>query len=363
MNIRICIIVLCGLMPALLNAQEESTPTQEQNEQRNVPEWVNTILERVQIHGYAQGGYNFKSAEGSVTNSFVLKRTIFWVDANITDRWTFRFMHNFSSTVQEYYTEFRVTNNNLFNIRIGQGKTGLSYENPLSPSAVETIDVNSEGVAYLAGCSSDPLNGPQGGRDLGLFLFGETPNKFFRYEVDVVNGTGINVWDNDNFKNIIGRLEFRPVKGLNICVTGQYGRGKALVDRPLFNPAIALDEIYSRHRITAGLAYSSDMVNFHGEYLQGLDGEVTSRGGYLTGSVAIIPKTLDFVASADYFNFNTSMREADMFKAVGGLQYWFYKKCRLQLQYVFKNANTDYKSFFTRTPVHMIMCQVQVRFN
>ncbi|MCF0173276.1 MAG: porin, partial [Bacteroidales bacterium] len=312
---------------------------------------------------YAQGGYDFKIAGEAVSHSFVIRRTIFWVDADMTDRWSFRFMHDFNSSVQEFYTEYRVTRNNLFNVRLGQGKTGLSYENPLSPTAMETIDVYSEGVTYLTGCGSDPLNGLQYGRDLGIVCWGETSDKTFRYEMDVVNGTGINVKDNDNFKNMIGRLEFRPVKGLNICVTGQYGRGKALANRPVFNPSLALGEIYARNRLTAGFAYASDGVSIHGEYLQGVDGDVTSRGAYLTGSLAVIPKTLDFVASTDYFNFNTSMPDAEMVKAVAGLQYWFYKKCRFQLQYVFKSADTDYRSFFSRTPVSMIMCQIQYRFN
>ncbi|MCF0175294.1 MAG: hypothetical protein HUJ94_00490 [Bacteroidales bacterium] len=323
---------------------------------------MNPIAERVQVHGYAQGGYDFRSSGGELANTFLLRRTIFWVDSNLGERWSFRFMHDFNSAVQEYYTEFRAGGNNLFNIRIGQGKTGLSYENPLSPTSMETIDVYSEGVTFLTGCGSDPLNGLQYGRDLGLFLFGETSDKLFRYEVELVNGTGINVRDNDNFKNLIARLELRPVKGLNLCVTGQYGRGRALVDSPVFNPGLAAGEVYARNRVTAGFAFASDRLDFHGEYLRGYDGDVVSSGVYLTGSVSILPKTLDLVASADYFNFNTA-QGADMFKAVSGLQYWFYKKCRIQIQYVFKNADTDYRSFFTRTPVHMIMCQLQVRLN
>ena len=363
MKTGILLIALSCLMSFGLKAEEGALPAQKDIEQKKKPEWVAPILERVQIHGYAQGVYNFQSAGENVTNSFGIKRTVVWMDAKLTDRWSFRFMHDFNSVVQEYFTEFRATRNNLFNIRFGQGKTGLSYENPLSPTALETIDIYSEGVAFLTGCGSDPLNGVQYGRDLGLVLWGETSNKLFRYEVDVVNGTGVNVWDHDNFKNIIGRLELRPAKGLNLCVTGQYGRGKALVDRPVFNSSLAFGEVYDRNRITAGLAYASGRIDFHGEFLQGLDGDVTSRGGYLTGSFSILPKTLDVVASADYFNFNASMQGADMIKAVAGLQYWFYKKCRIQLQYVFKNAYTDYKTFFDRTPVHMIMCQMQVRFN
>ena len=41
---------------------------------------------------------------------------------------------------------------------------------------------------------------------------------------------------------------------------------------------------------------------------------------------------LDMVASADYYDRNTDM-DYSQTQATMGLQYWFYKKCRLQLQY------------------------------
>ncbi|MCF0198562.1 MAG: porin [Bacteroidaceae bacterium] len=325
-------------------------------------DWMADVASRLQVHGYAQGWYTFQRAEGRNTNSFLCKRTLLWVNAQITKRWSFLFMHDFNSVVQEYYTDFRVTKNNLLTVRFGQFKTGLTYENPLSPTALETIDVCAEGVTFLAGCGTDPLNGVQYGRDQGISLYGETNNKLLRYEVQAVNGAGINRKDYDNAKNVIGRLEVRPVKGLNLCATGQLGRGHALVANPVFNPTMHFGQRYKRNRLTVGADYKSKWVNVHGEYLQGWDGDVVSRGGYATGSVAILPKTLDFVASYDYFNFNTS-RDMNMHKVVAGFQYWFFKQCRFQVQYVYKNANTDYSTYFRRGDNHQIMCQMQVRFN
>ena len=52
----------------------------------------------------------------------------------------------------------------------------------------------------------------------------------------------------------------------------------------------------------------------------------------------------------------------DQHKAIAGFQYWFYKKCRVQLQYVYKSAYTA-QGQFVREPSHAIMCQLQVRFN
>lgn len=39
-------------------------------------------------------------------------------------------MHDFSSVVQEYYTDYRFTNNKALTVRLGQFKNGVSLENP-----------------------------------------------------------------------------------------------------------------------------------------------------------------------------------------------------------------------------------------
>ena len=331
------------------------------------PEWVKDISDRINLHGYAQAGYTYSHQGGQNKNTFDLKRVLFWAEAKITDRWSFLFMHVFSSVVQEYYTGYRLTRNKALTVRFGQFKNGLSLENPLSPTAMEAIDVYSEAVTFLTGCGSDPLLGVQYGRDLGLSLFGETNDGKFRYELDVMNGQGINKKDGNNFKDIITRFEYRPVEGLNIVTTGQFGRGHA-INASLYNPTIALGQDYKRHRCTIGADYKSKAFNVHGEYLNGWDGDAHSWGAYLTGAVPLarfgapeLGKRLELVASYDFFNFNTDLG-MDQHKAIGGLQYWFYKKCRMQVQYVYKNAYTAGDQF-VHGANHGIQCQLQVRFN
>ena len=329
--------------------------------------WFQELQSRIKLHGYAQAGYTYSHQGGQDKNTFDLKRVLFWAEAKITDRWSFLFMHDFSSVVQEYYTDYRFTRNKALTVRFGQFKNGLSLENPLSPTAMEAIDVYSEAVTFLTGCGSDPLLGVQYGRDLGLALFGETNNGKFRYEVDVLNGQGINKKDGNKFKDIIARLEYRPVQGLNIVTTGQFGRGHA-INTSLYNPTIAMGQDYKRHRSTIGADYKSRCFNVHGEYLNGWDGDAHSWGAYVTGAVPLarfgapeLGKRLELVGSYDFFNFNTDLG-MDQHKAIAGLQYWFYKKCRLQVQYVYKNAYIS-ENQFVHGANHGIQCQIQVRFN
>jgi hypothetical protein len=59
---------------------------------------------------------------------------------------------------------------------------------------------------------------------------------------------------------------------------------------------------------------------------------VKSRGGYMTLCVPVVD-ALDVVASGEYFDRNVDIDGWDQTNFTLGLQYWYYKKCRLQLQY------------------------------
>jgi len=109
-----------------------------------------------------------------------------------------------------------------------------------------------------------------------------------------------------------------------------------------------------------GFDYKSADVNVHGEYLEGKDGNATSRGAYVTGNVPL-GKGFDLVGSYDFFNFNTSLG-MDQHKAIAGIQYWFYKKCRFQLQYVYMSAYRQNGEFFHRAH-HQLMAQMQIRLD
>lgn len=332
----------------------------------NAPDWAKDVASRITVHGNIQAGYTWTNKNGVNANTFDIKRTVFWATAQITPRWSFLFMHDFNSQVQEYYTDYRITKNNALSVRFGQFKNGYTYENPLSPSVTEAIDVYSEGVTYLAGCGSDPLFGVSYGRDLGMSVFGETNNKFFKYRVDLMNGQGINQKDKNNNKDVIARLELSPFDGFSIVATGQLGYGHALVGGTIFNPTIQAGDNYKRNRVSAGFVYKSKTFNAHGEYLEGKDGNAVSRGAYVTGSAKLFTfknkSSLDFITSYDFFNFNVAQKN-NMHKVIAGFQYWFFKMCRFQVQYVYKSAITDYQSTFEKKGNHAIMCQMQVRFN
>lgn len=306
------------------------------------PDWMKDFTSRITLNGYAQAGWSYQNPNGKSQNAYNLKRTLLWAKARITDRWSFLFMHDFSSVVQEFYTDFRITKGNEVTFRLGQFKHSFSMENPLSPTQVELIDIYSQAVLYLAGEGPDPLHGVNYGRDMGIEVFGDLVNGKLHYELALMSGQGINRKDLNNQKDFIAKLEVRPIDGLRLVASGYIGKGHA-IGTAAWNPDIQVGDNYKRNRYSVGAEYKTHAyagskykearpASIRAEWLGGEDGKVGSRGGYITSSIPVVD-ALDVVASAETYDRNTKVEGWEQTNLTLGLQYWFYKKCRLQLQY------------------------------
>lgn len=305
-------------------------------------DWTKELTSRITLNGYAQGGWSYQDPNGTKTNAYNLKRTLLWAKARITDRWSFLFMHDFSSVVQEFYTDYRISKGSELTVRLGQFKHSYTMENPLSPTQLELIDVYSQAVLYLAGEGPDPLNGVNYGRDQGLMVFGDLFDRHLHYELALMSGQGINRKDQNNQKDFIAKLEVRPADGLRLVASGYLGTGCA-VGTAAWNPDIKVGDNYKRNRYSVGAEYKTQAytgskykearpASVRAEWLGGKDGDVGSMGGYVTMAVPVVD-ALDVVASAETFDRNTKVDGWDQTNLTLGLQYWFFKKCRMQLQY------------------------------
>ncbi len=305
-------------------------------------DWTKELSSRITLNGYAQAGYEWNNVGGKNTNTYNLKRTLLWAKARITDRWSFLFMHDFNSVVQEFYADYRVTKDKSMSVRLGQFKNSYSMENPLSPVVLELVNVCSQSVTYLSGCGSDPLHGVHYGRDLGLLVYGDLAKNMIHYELALMSGQGINRADRNNQKDFIAKLEVKPIDGLRLSASGYLGTGCA-VGTAAWNPTISIGDNYKRNRYSAGVEYKTmpytggkykeaRPATVRAEWLGGKDGDVNSRGGYVTTCIPVVD-AFDIVASGDTFDRNTKLDGWDQTNLTVGLQYWYYKKCRLQLQY------------------------------
>ena len=332
-------------------------------------DWMKDFTSRITFNGYAQAGWSYQDPNGQKTNSYNLKRTLLWAKARITDRWSFLFMHDFNSVPQEFYTDYRISNDKSLTVRFGQFKHSFTMENPLSPTMLELIDVYSQAVLYLAGEGPDPLNGVNYGRDQGLMIYGDLFNDFLHYELALMSGQGINCKDRNNQKDFIAKLELRPIEGLRLVGSGYLGTGNAVnKEKVAWNPTIQEGDNYRRDRVSVGAEYKfgsfaegeykdARPVSLRAELLMGKDGSVTSQGGYLTACVPLV-SGIDLVASGDYYDRNKDVSGWKELNLTGGLQYWFYKKCRLQLQY----TRCICGAYISNKDYNWLQAQVQVAF-
>lgn len=333
---------------------------------KDVKYWANTVASRLKVTGYAQAGYTAVMPEsGDKSNTFEMKRVILMVGAEITPKFYAFFMHEFkNSKVQEFYMEYRPTK--AFNVRLGQSKIQLSMENPMSPTVLESATPMSQSVSWL--CGADPLKDNGSGRDLGLMVYGNVFNDKLGYYLEVVNGGQINTTDKNNQKDVIAKLEYKPAPNFRIVASGQKGYAYA-VNSSLYNTTVNKGDTYRSDRYTFGFEWKSKLTgtdyyknrcaSIRTEMLGGKDGDVNSFGAYISAAVPVY-KGLDVVAVADYMNYNTDAK-LQKTNLTAGIQYWIFKKCRLQAQYQYSLRNDNMK-LLDGDNRSTILTQLQVAF-
>ncbi|KAA6311854.1 hypothetical protein EZS27_037101, partial [termite gut metagenome] len=299
-----------------------------------------------------QTGYTYDDQVN--TNTFDIKRIIFMAQGKITNEWLFYFMYTLGpgSSLTEIYTEYKLLSG--LSARLGQFKTPYTIENLMSPTTVELINCYSLATNYLAGVdNSDRLYGGTGGRDIGLMIHGALLDKLFYYQLALMNGQGINIKDQNNNKDVAGNLMVNPLKWLSVGGSFSKGKGYALAASNVVSD-VAVGESYTRNRWSAGAIVETAPVSLRSEYLSGKDGKVNSDGFYAVASFHVLPKKIDLIASYDYFNRNKSVGDKQTNYIVGA-QYWFYPKCRVQLQYTFRDMKKGEDS-------SLVQAQIQIRF-
>ena len=223
------------------------------------------------ISGFVQGLYQANlTEEGELKdNTFRMRRVRMSVEGNLAKGLTYKIQGDFSRSpmLVDAFVKYKVCNE--FAIQVGQFKTPFSIESPINPVNLEIFDYG-ESVQKLVGYS-DVCGVGSIGRDLGIMATGslfpaETQNgdKFgiVDYSIGVFNGNGANQLDNNNRKDIVGRLDFHPwVKALTL--SGSYYHGNYYKDED-FNGV--------RNRWAAGLQYNDGKFLVRAEYLEGTTG-------------------------------------------------------------------------------------------
>ena len=220
------------------------------------------------ISGFVQGMYQANlNADGElVDNTFRLRRVRMSIDGTLFKGLTYKIQGDFSRSpmLVDAYLKYKPCNE--FAIQIGQFKTPFSLESPINPVNLEIFDYGNpiqKLVGYSDVCGVGGL-----GRDIGIMATGELfrpEGKDFaivNYAVGMFNGNGPNALDNNNRKDIVGRLEIHPMlKDLTLSGSYYYGNYKKDDTRNGL-----------RQRWSAGAQYNDGRLVIRAEYLSGNTG-------------------------------------------------------------------------------------------
>ena len=296
---RMIVGMLLLAIPLCMNAQVKPVkPNQEEKEgaktvnvekpeKKDEPKGGVTMPK---ISGFVQGMYqaNLNDKGDLIDNTLRMRRVRLSVDGNLSKTVSYKIQGDFtrSPMLVDAYVKYKPCRE--FAIQLGQFKTPFTIESPINPVNLEIFDYG-EVVQQLGGykdvCGVGAL-----GHDLGLMATGslfpvENANGYqysiVDYSIGVFNGNGANNLDNNNSKDLVGRLDVHP--GLKeITLSGSYYYGKYTKDENID---------CTRNRWAAGAQYNDGKLVLRGEYIGG-------KTGY---APTLIPEDLGYYNSNGYY--------------------------------------------------------------
>ena len=262
-NFRYFIGMLALAIPLCVSAQD--------NLQQQVDNLEGKVNRMPKISGFVQGMYQADLDEaGTLTsNTLRMRRVRMSVDGTLFKGLTYKIQGDFTRKpmLVDAYVKYKVCD--AFAIQLGQFKTPFTIESPINPVNLEIFDYG-ESVQKLGGYS-DVCGVGSLGRDLGLMFSGSLfPIKgdegikyhVVDYDLGIFNGNGANELDNNNWKDVVGRLYVHPgLKDLTLSCSYYYGK-------------YYKNEDYNgiRNRWSAGIQYNDGTIVIRGEYLSGTTG-------------------------------------------------------------------------------------------
>jgi phosphate-selective porin len=218
----------------------------------------------VNISGFVQG--RFTETPGT-TNTFEIRRARLIFDGKLSENIGYQVqLDGVKPQLLDAKIDFKPLPE--FGVTIGQFKIPFSTENYTSDNLLPFVERSTVVNSFAPGRD----NGGNG-RDVGLQFSGQ----FLRlggldrveYFAGVFNGAGINVKDDNHYKDAAGRLIVRPIKQL--VVIGNY-----------YNGATTTKEL-GKERADVEMNFTRGPVSVAGEYIWGHDGAVHRHGWYAQG--------------------------------------------------------------------------------
>lgn len=327
------------------------------------------VAKHLRLKVYSHILYQYAEKE-PVESKFTAQRVIFIANGELTNKLDYLFMYDFGMNpmLHELWGRYKLTDD--LEISVGQQKVPFSIESLVSPSSLECI-VFSMPTTYLIGMGkgTDVMNSEKSnaGRDIGIRIDGKlfpTGNRhLIDYKLGVFNGSGINVADNNNYKDFAAWLLFHPIREWSIGGSCYFGKSnyQAVGSSSAMN--------HRRNRWCVSSELQLPKVYLRAEGILGKDGEFDREGFYVTGLYHLMPEKLDLMLRYDYYNNHENKSKFEItendrqlkwmknHEYTVGLNYTFHKLNRLQLQYIYKDRQA-----FGQENAGLFLAQLQIGF-
>ena len=283
------------------------------------------------VGAYIIGSYKYSDLDGANGGpGFGLRLIRAYVDGSIFGDFNYRVQFQAGSGtphVKDYYIEW--AKYKFFSVKMGQFKRAFTFENPMNPWDVGVGDFSFL-VQKFAGMGDRLGEANMGGRDQGLqvqgdFLpIGEDNHNLIHYQLGVYNGQGINVTDVNKSKDVIGTLQFQPVKGLWVGAFGWKGTWTNGAGTEL-----------KRERVSTGLKYDVDNWTVRAEYATAIGGEKEESGAsdalYVTVGVPVQDWLKVYFKWDEFRADATASTSHDMYSCAANFR--LHKNLNFQLEY------------------------------
>ena len=311
------------------NSGEESNPADLQKVEEKKPPFGKIIQERLKISGFFQSLYRYCELDFQ-NDSFSLRRAKLKIDGHMKPELAYRIQidaADSSDILRDAYVKW--TKYPFANVIAGQTLIPFSKEQSFPAQNLKFIDRSrvTSNLSYR--------------RDIGIQLCGKFFHKIFSYGAGIFNGAGENTTDNNDNKDVIGRLVFSPfksrdtfLKGLSLGAAFQYGKqprsGNTEGDKTV---------------IGALAKYEYDKLKIQSEYLSRREeqipelSDIDADGWYVTATYYFLPK---FQGAVRYEQYDMDRDAPDREDIVTfGLNYFFNDYLKLQVNYLFKDEETS----------------------
>lgn len=293
------------------------------------------------------GFVNFRYQYNEDVSSFDIRRARLDFRGELSPMFDYRMQIEFANSPFLLDAYMRAKIKPWLHIQAGEFKIPFSLENPYSPQQLEFIDMPSV-ITRL--CSYQDLSGIRSnGRDLGIMVNGSffKSDDFYRleYAIGVFNGAGLNVRDNNKSKDVVGKINFYPIKHLTLSVSGHLG--EMVLDD---------DHLYERRdRWSGGIRYDDKKLVVRAEYAGGNTAKMRSDGFYALAGYTFFGK---FTPALRYDLFRENIRDNSSFQTnyAVALSYWPMKFLRCQLDYAYRTYSDN------RADGHFVSAMATIAF-